>query len=176
MKSVLAKLYLILIFGVSLFFVFFLLKRILLRFKLQKEFINLTFRLSQDQTDLELNMRMARLYILKEMPIEALEKYRYCLNNWCKDDQIGLFILLNGIGCIYLSSKDYETACDFFETALLINPNSTQTLSNLSYTYQFQGDLYSLEEVYNKLIVKAPLEKRTAELKKYLQRRLKKSE
>lgn len=176
MELILAKLYLILVFSVLVLITVFLGFQIQLKQKLERNLTDLRQQTTQNTDSYESQFKLGQIYLRKKLYSKAIEEFRECFTKWDKNDRLGLASLLNTLGFTYYQLKEFNIAVYYYKTALTLAPDYFTSLSNLAYLYQQQGQLQELNETYKQMVVFAPNNKKTEELRDYLEKRLIKSE
>ena len=167
MSFLLAKIYLLVIFVVLLVISTFLVTQIRLRQDLEKNLTKL-----QSIKTYQNNFKLGQIYLRKNIYNKAIQEFRLSFKNWDKEDRLGLASLFNTLGFTYYKLKEYEIAIYYYGIALQLTPDYITCLINVTYLYQTQNQISSLEESLNKVDQYDPTNKRVDELKLFLNRRL----
>ena len=133
MEILLAKIYLSAIFGLLLMFSLFLIIQIKFRNDLEIELNNLQY---QNNYNYEIKFKIGQIYLRKKIYNKAIKEFRYCFNEWDKNDRLGLSSLLNTLGFMYVQLKDYNKAIYYYKTSLILTPDYITTRLNLTYIYK----------------------------------------
>ena len=131
MEILLAKIYLSAIFGLLLVFSVFLIIQIKFRNDLEVELDKLRYN-----SKYEVKFKIGQIYLRKKMYNKAIEAFRYCFNEWDKNDRLGLSSLLNTLGFMYVQLNDYNKAIYYYQTSLILTPDYITTRLNLEYIYK----------------------------------------
>nr|YP_003002277.1 conserved hypothetical plastid protein Ycf37 [Aureoumbra lagunensis]ACS36989.1 conserved hypothetical plastid protein Ycf37 [Aureoumbra lagunensis] len=175
MELILAKLYLILVFSVLVLITIFLAFQINLKQNLEKKLTTLKQQTNQNADAYESQFKLGQIYLRKKLYSKAIKEFRECFTKWDKNDRLGLASLLNTLGFTYYQLKEFNIAAYYYKTALTLAPDYFTSLSNLAYLYQQQGQLQELNNIYQQMFKLAPDNKKTQELREYLEKRLIKS-
>lgn len=176
MEVALAKFYLDLVFVILLIISLVLVFQIKLKQNLEKDLVSLNSGISPNHLIYELKFKKGQIFLRKKIYNEAITEFCCCFNTWDKNDRLGLASLLNTLGFMYFTLKEYNTANYYYRTCLLLTPNYLTNIINLAYVYQKQGYMNNLKVTYQELVKIAPTNKKTLELGAYLNKRLVKSE
>ena len=174
METILAKLYIGLVFIILLIITIFLIVQIQLKQNLEK---NLTgFQSQINKKSYESQFKLGQIYLRKKIYNKAIAEFRECFSIWDKNDRLGLASLLNTLGFTYFNLKQYEIAKYYYKIALSLTPDYFISLTNLAYLYQSQGQIDELDDVYKKLKKLDSNNPKTLEIRNYLNGRTLRSE
>lgn len=93
------------------------------------------------------------LYEEKKEHINSIQEGVIRMNN---DGKLSEDMRLAGMGYKYLELKDYDKALEYYEKALLENPQNPYAILNIGYINQMQGNSAKAIEMYERLIAMAP--------------------
>jgi tetratricopeptide (TPR) repeat protein len=131
----LSKVYLILAFGILMYFAILLGTQIQQTRNINKDLQILKSQKQLKNRSYQTSFQIANLYFQKGMYNEAIEEYSYCLEIWEKDDRLGLAFILNRIVLTYSILKEDDIALYYCKNALRVTPFSTQSLLSLNRLY-----------------------------------------
>lgn len=110
-------------------------------------YIFLTPRIQTNPEEIE------KLYEEKKEHISSILEGSIRMNN---DGKLSEDMRLAGIAYKYLELKEYDKAMEYYEKALLENPDNPYAILNIGYINQVQGNSAKAIEMYERLITMAP--------------------
>ena len=103
---------------------------------LQKQLINLKFKIELNQASLDTYLELGKIFLKKQLYPNAIEIYKKCLIKWDKNDKVGLAHLYTAISFAYSKVTLFDFAQIYLEQAIFNAPNFITALDNLAYIYK----------------------------------------
>ena len=167
MELVLAKIYLVFVFGILLTLSAFLISWIQLRQNLEKRL----FFIQKIQDNSYINkFKLGQLYLRKNLYKKAIEEFRNCFNLWDKNDRLGMSSLFNTIGYTYFLLSEFELAIYYYTIALEIAPDNIICLENLFYLYKVQNNIEKVNLVAQRILEFDTKYSKSSEIKEVLEK------